>query len=131
MNPLDNSSSSKHIALNNHGEIISPQPSTEENTIPLKDAADTNKKEWPEDKLSISAEGKKKLEEEEESKTPQELAEELKQKTIDNIKERLEQLREELKKLEGQTDEASLETAKLLQGQINDLNGQLLTIMTS
>ena len=60
-----------------------------------------------------------------------ELAEEVKQKNIDNIKDKIEELTEDLKKLEGQDNENAKEQAKLLQVQINDLNGQLLVVMTS
>ena len=98
-------------------------------------------KAWAEDKLSISLEANKKLEdelklnaeasEEPKSKSIMELAAEVKQKAIDDIKERIEQIAEELHKLQGQEDEASKEQAKLLQQQINDLTGQLLTIMSS
>jgi uncharacterized membrane protein (DUF106 family) len=60
-----------------------------------------------------------------------EIAAEVKQKKIDDIKARIEQIAEELHKLQGQEDEASKEQAKLLQQQINDLTGQLVIIMSS
>jgi hypothetical protein len=101
----------------------------------------TSTKDWPEDKVSISVEGNEQLEEERkeslgvsdgsESKSIMEMAEELKQKTIDDLKERIEIASEELQKIKGQDDESSKEQAKLLQKQINDLNIQLLTIMTN
>ena len=98
-------------------------------------------KDWTEDKLSISLEANNKLEDElnlniessdePKSKSIMGIAAEVKQKTIDDIKARIEQIAEELHKLQGQEDEASKEQAKLLQQQINDLTGQLLTIMSS
>jgi hypothetical protein len=60
-----------------------------------------------------------------------EIAAEVKQKKIDDIKARIEQIAEELHKLQGQEDVASKEQAKLLQQQINDLTGQLVIIMSS
>ncbi len=101
----------------------------------------TSSKNWPEDEISISDEAKEQLEEEKKEnvdasdsskhKSIMEFAEEIKQKTIDDLKKRIEELTEELKKLAAQGDEHSKELAKVLQRQINDLNGQLLTIMTS
>ncbi|NQZ23684.1 MAG: hypothetical protein HRT53_16750 [Colwellia sp.] len=98
-------------------------------------------KGWPEDKVSISDEANEQLKEESkesvnvsagsESKSIFAMAEELKQKIIADLKERIEKVSEELQKLKGQDDEGSKEQVKLLQKQINDLNGQLLTIMTS
>jgi transposase len=98
-------------------------------------------KGWAEDTVSISDEANEQLKEEmkesvsvsggSESKSIFEMAEELKQKMIDDLKERIEKVSEELQKLKSQDDEGSKEQAKLLQKQINDLNGQLLTIMTS
>jgi len=102
---------------------------------------ETASKDWPEDKLSLSEAAKQQLKEEKKAnidasddskhKSIMELAEEIKQKTIDDIKKRIKELTEELKKLTAQDDESSKERAKLLQKQINDLNGQLLTIMTT
>jgi chaperonin cofactor prefoldin len=60
-----------------------------------------------------------------------EIAAEVKQKAIDDIKDRIEQIAEELHKLQDQEDETSKEQIKLFQQQINDLTGQLLTIMSS
>ncbi len=98
-------------------------------------------KAWAEDTVSISDEANEQLKEEmnesvdvsggSESKSILEMAEELKQKIIDDLKERIEKVAEELQKLKSQDDESSKDQAKLLQKQINDLNGQLLTIMTS
>lgn len=98
-------------------------------------------KAWAEDTVSISDEANEQLKDEmkesvsvsdgSKSKSMMEMAEEIKQKTIDDIKERIEKVSEELQKLKGQDDEGSKEQTKLLQKQINDLNGQLLTIMTS
>ena len=98
-------------------------------------------KDWPEDKVSISAEANEQLKEKikesvsvsagSESKSIFAMAEELKQKIIADLKERIEKVSEELQKLKGQEDEGSKEQVKLLQKQINDLNGQLLTMMTS
>lgn len=98
-------------------------------------------KAWSEDTVSISDEANEQLKDEmkesvglssgSESKSVLEMAEELKQKIIDDLKERIEKVSEELQKLKSQDDEGSKEQAKLLQKQINDLNGQLLTIMTS
>ena len=96
----------------------------------------------PADQVSISDEAAEKLSEENKTKnidgsdgakqkSIMELAEELKQKVIDDIKERIEELTEEMQRLETQGDESSKEQAKLLQGQINDLNAQLLTIMST
>lgn len=95
-----------------------------------------------EDKVSISAEAAKKLLEEskaenidatENSKPASimELAEEIKQKTIEDLKERIKELAEELQNLKAQEDESSKEQAKLLQAQINSLNAQLLTILSN
>lgn len=89
----------------------------------LSDAARQQLKE--EQKANIDASDDSK------HKSIMELAEEIKQKTIDDIKKRIKELTEELKKLTAQSDESSKEQAKLLQKQINDLNGQLLTIMTT
>lgn len=93
------------------------------------------------DEINISNEAKEKLEEEvnesigktsaKEKKSPTELADEMKQKLIDDLKKRIKKLSEELQKVQDKQDEGSIERAKLLQGQINDLNGALLTIMTS
>lgn len=119
--------------------------SNNENSTNIKITQNNNQvtatKEWPEDSVSISDEAKKKLEEAtkisigapegSQNKSLMELAEEIKQKTIEDIKERIKELTEELQKLEAQNDENSKEQAKLLQGQINALNGQLLTVMTS
>ena len=101
----------------------------------------TYSKDWPEDELSLSDAARQQLKEEQKAnidasddskhKSIMELAEEIKQKTIDDIKKRIKELTEELKKLTAQSDESSKEQAKLLQKQINDLNGQLLTIMTT
>jgi len=96
----------------------------------------------PADQVSISDEAAEKLREESETKnidgsdgaepkSIMQLAEELKQKAIDDIKERIEELMEEIQKLETQGDESSKEQAKLLQAQLNDLNAQLLTIMSN
>ena len=96
----------------------------------------------PKDEVSISPEAAKKLLDEKKSesvdgsgsskeKSIMEQAEEMKQKMLDDIKERIDEITEKLQKLEAQSDEASKEQAKLLQGQLNDLNAQLLTIMTS
>jgi uncharacterized protein HemX len=60
-----------------------------------------------------------------------EIAAEFKQKAIDDIKDRIKQIAEELHKLQDQEDETSKEQIKLFQQQINDLTGQLLTIMSS
>lgn len=60
-----------------------------------------------------------------------EIAAEVKQKAIDDIKDRIEQIAEELHKLQDQEDETSKEQIKLFQQQINDFTGQLLTIMSS
>jgi hypothetical protein len=121
--------------LNTHNER---SVSVEENNSSKKS---TFTKSWAEDKLSISLEANKKLEDElnlnvetsdePKSKSIIEISAEVKQKTIDDIKARIEQIAEELHKSQGQEDEASKEKAKLLQQQINDLTGQLLTIMSS
>ena len=98
-------------------------------------------KDWPEDKISISEEAKKELEshnkenvdasDTSQSKSILELAAEIKQKTNGDLKNRIEELTQELKRLEAENDESSKEQAKLIQGQINALNGHLLTIMTT
>jgi len=98
-------------------------------------------KAWSVDKVSISDEAKEQLKDEikenvsvsdgSETKSIFEMAEELKQKIIADLKERIDKISEELQKLKAQDDEGSKEQVKLLQKQINDLNGQLLTIMTS
>jgi len=107
-------------------------PSINENSIT---------KDWPEDQVSISEEAKKELEshntenvdasDTSESKSILEIAEEIKQKTIDDLKKRIEELTQELKRLEAENVESSKEQAKLIQGQINALNGHLLTVMTT
>jgi len=101
----------------------------------------TSSKDWPEDELSLSEEARQQLKQEQKAsidasddskhKSIMELAEEMKQQTIDDIKKRIKELTEELQKVAAQNDESSKELAKLLQKQINDLNGQLLTILTS
>jgi hypothetical protein len=101
----------------------------------------TVSKGLPEDKVSISAEAAEKQLKEEKTasvdasdsakqKSIQELAEDIKQKTIDDIKERIENVTEALQAAKIQDDESSKEQAKLLQSQLNDLNAQLLTLMT-
>ncbi len=102
----------------------------------------TSAKSMSDDRVSISAEAAEKQLKDKKSenldasdnaknKSVMELAEEIKQKTIDDIKNRLKELTEQLHKLDGQRDEKSQEQAKLLQGQITDLNAQLLTIMSA
>jgi hypothetical protein len=122
-------------SLNINNERASNNIKTEE-TNPNSAA-----KVWADDKVSISDEANEQLKEDikenvsvsdgSESKSIFEMAEELKQKIIDDLKERIEKVSEDLQKLKSQDDEGSKEQAKLLQKQINDLNGQLLTIMTS
>lgn len=96
----------------------------------------------PADEVSISDEAAEKLLEEKrithvdgadssKKKSIMAIAEEIKQKTIDDLKERIEKLTEQFQKLRSQGDESSKEQIKLLQGQLNDLNAQLLTIMTT
>jgi len=96
----------------------------------------------PEDKVSISAEAEKKQLDEKKNdkldasdsakkKSIMELAEEIKQKTIDDIKDKIKELTEQLQQLEAQGDESAKEQVESLQRQITDLNAQLLTIMAS
>jgi len=106
-----------------------------------KTKPDASTKAWSVDKVSISDEAKEQLKDEikesvsvsdgSETKSIFEMAEELKQKIIADLKEQIDKISEELQKLKAQDDEGSKEQVKLLQKQINDLNGQLLTIMTS
>jgi archaellum component FlaC len=110
----------------------------------VEPTANTNKNTAAKDKVSISAEASELLEKEKveaknenisatddtKSKSIMEVAEEIKQEIIDDIKKQIEKINEELQKVKGRDDEGSKERAKVLQGQINDLNGQLITIMT-
>jgi hypothetical protein len=136
LNSIQPNVNSKSIeVLNSHNDV---SPSIEKSNNSKKS---TFIKNWAEDKLTISLEANEKFEnelnlniessDEPTSKSIMELAAEVKQKAIDDIKERIEQIAEELHKLQGQEDEASKEQTKLLQQQINDLTGQLLTIMSS
>jgi len=102
---------------------------------------ETAAKGLPKDQVSISAEAAEKQLQEKRTENVDgsdstkktsimELAEEIKQKMIDDIKERIKEVSEALQKLKAQDDESSKEQVKLLQGQLNDLNAQLLTIMS-
>ena len=110
-------------------QIICIKPIQHNNSTNVKITPSINEipitKDWPEDKISISEEAKKELEshnkenvdasDTSQSKSILELAAEIKQKTIGDLKKRIEELTQELKRLESENDESSKEQAKLIQ----------------
>jgi molecular chaperone DnaK (HSP70) len=149
MNTISNTGSTPaNAALNVNSGVSSHKTSkaNDKSSMDVEPTANTKQNTAAKDKVSISAEASELLEKEKEkveaknenisatddtkSKSIMEVAEEIKQEIIDDIKKQIEKINEELQKVKGQDDEGSKERAKVLQGQINDLNGQLITIMT-
>jgi RNA processing factor Prp31 len=147
MNIISNTGSTPaNAALNVNSGVSSHKTSkaNDKSSMDVEPTANTKQNTAAKDKVSISAEASELLEKEKteaknenisatddtKSKSIMDVAEEIKQEIIDDIKKQIEKINEELQKVKGQDDEGSKERAKVLQGQINDLNGQLITIMT-